>query len=204
MAGETVITVVGNLVDDPELRFTPSGAAVAKFRVASTPRIFDRQTNEWKDGEGLFLTCSVWRQAAENVAESLQRGMRVVVQGRLKQRSYEDREGVKRTVYELDVEEVGPSLKNATAKVTKTTGRGGQGGQGGYGGGQQGGGNWGGGPGGGGQQGGGGAPADDPWATGAPSGGQGGGGQQGSGGGWGGSSGGSGGSGGGYSDEPPF
>ncbi|NEB36825.1 single-stranded DNA-binding protein [Streptomyces sp. SID14515] len=207
MAGETVITVVGNLVDDPELRFTPSGAAVAKFRVASTPRIFDRQTNEWKDGEGLFLTCSVWRQAAENVAESLQRGMRVVVQGRLKQRSYEDREGVKRTVYELDVEEVGPSLKNATAKVTKTTGRGGQGGQGGYGGGQQGGGNWGGGPGGGGQQGGGGAPADDPWATGAPAGGQGGGGQQGGGGGWGGSSGGSGSggaSGGGYSDEPPF
>ncbi|MER7696310.1 MULTISPECIES: single-stranded DNA-binding protein [unclassified Streptomyces] len=209
MAGETVITVVGNLVDDPELRFTPSGAAVAKFRVASTPRIFDRQTNEWKDGEGLFLTCSVWRQAAENVAESLQRGMRVVVQGRLKQRSYEDREGVKRTVYELDVEEVGPSLKNATAKVTKTTGRGGQGGQGGYGGGQQGGGNnWGGGPGGGGQQGGGGAPADDPWSTGAPTGGQGGGGQQGGGSGWGGSPGGSGGSGGtsggGYSDEPPF
>ncbi|MFJ8860968.1 single-stranded DNA-binding protein [Streptomyces sp. NPDC102451] len=206
MAGETVITVVGNLVDDPELRFTPSGAAVAKFRVASTPRIFDRQTNEWKDGEGLFLTCSVWRQAAENVAESLQRGMRVVVQGRLKQRSYEDREGVKRTVYELDVEEVGPSLKNATAKVTKTTGRGGQGGgQGGYGGGQQGGGNWGGGPGAGGQQGGGGAPADDPWATNAPAGGgQQGGGQQGGGGGWGGSSGGSGGSGGGYSDEPPF
>ncbi|MFF8832082.1 single-stranded DNA-binding protein [Streptomyces sp. NPDC015131] len=193
MAGETVITVVGNLVDDPELRFTPSGAAVAKFRVASTPRTFDRQTNEWKDGESLFLTCSVWRQAAENVAESLQRGMRVVVQGRLKQRSYEDREGVKRTVFELDVEEVGPSLKNATAKVTKTTGRGGQGG---YGGGQQqGGGNWGGAPGGG-QQGGG-APADDPWATSAPAGGQ----QQGGGGGWGGSSGGSGG---GYSDEPPF
>ncbi|GAA3012125.1 single-stranded DNA-binding protein [Streptomyces fulvorobeus] len=209
MAGETVITVVGNLVDDPELRFTPSGAAVAKFRVASTPRIFDRQTNEWKDGEGLFLTCSVWRQAAENVAESLQRGMRVVVQGRLKQRSYEDREGVKRTVYELDVEEVGPSLKSATAKVTKTTGRGGQGqgGQGGYGGGQQGGGNWGGGPGAGGQQGGGGAPADDPWATGAPAGGQQGGAQQGGGGSWGGSSGGStgsAGSGGGYSDEPPF
>ncbi|MFF1732589.1 single-stranded DNA-binding protein [Streptomyces sp. NPDC058247] len=202
MAGETVITVVGNLVDDPELRFTPSGAAVAKFRVASTPRIFDKQTNEWKDGEGLFLTCSVWRQAAENVAESLQRGMRVIVQGRLKQRSYEDREGVKRTVYELDVEEVGASLKTATAKVTKTTGRGGQGGYGG-GGGQQGGGNWGGGSGGGQQQGGGGAPADDPWATGAPSGG---GGQQGGGGGWGGSSGGSGGSGsgGGYSDEPPF
>ncbi|MEU3630314.1 single-stranded DNA-binding protein [Streptomyces fradiae] len=189
MAGETVITVVGNLVDDPELRFTPSGAAVAKFRVASTPRTFDRQTNEWKDGESLFLTCSVWRQAAENVAESLQRGMRVVVQGRLKQRSYEDREGVKRTVFELDVEEVGPSLKNATAKVTKTTGRGGQGG---YGGGQQGGqGGWGGAPGG--QQGGGGAPADDPWAGGAPAGGQ-----QGGQGGWGGSSGG------GYSDEPPF
>ena len=131
MAGETVITVVGNLVDDPELRFTSSGAAVAKFRVASTPRIFDRQTNEWKDGDGLFLTCSVWRQAAENVAESLQRGMRVVVQGRLKQRSYEDREGIKRTVYELEVDEVGPSLKNATAKVTKTSGRGGQGGYGG-------------------------------------------------------------------------
>ncbi|MFF1693626.1 single-stranded DNA-binding protein [Streptomyces sp. NPDC058257] len=205
MAGETVITVVGNLVDDPELRFTPSGAAVAKFRVASTPRTFDRQTNEWKDGESLFLTCSVWRQAAENVAESLQRGMRVVVQGRLKQRSYEDREGIKRTVYELDVEEVGASLKNATAKVTKTTGRGGQGGGfgGGGGGQQQGGGNWGGGSGGGGQQqGGGGAPADDPWATGAPAGG---GQQQGGGGGWGGSSGGSsGGSGGGYSDEPPF
>jgi single-strand DNA-binding protein len=194
MAGETVITVVGNLVDDPELRFTPSGAAVAKFRVASTPRTFDRQTNEWKDGESLFLTCSVWRQAAENVAESLQRGMRVVVQGRLKQRSYEDREGVKRTVFELDVEEVGPSLRNATAKVTKTSG-GGRGGQGGYGGGgAQGGGGWGGGPGGG-QQGGG-APADDPWATGAPAGGS-----QGGGGGWGGNSGGGGG---GYSDEPPF
>ncbi|MET8631952.1 single-stranded DNA-binding protein [Streptomyces sp. NPDC004096] len=197
MAGETVITVVGNLVDDPELRFTPSGAAVAKFRVASTPRTFDRQTNEWKDGESLFLTCSVWRQAAENVAESLQRGMRVIVQGRLKQRSYEDREGVKRTVYELDVDEVGASLRNATAKVTKTAaGRGGQqGGYGGGGGGGQGGGGWGGGPGGG-QQGGG-APADDPWATGAPAGGQGGGG-------WGGGSGGSGGGGGGYSDEPPF
>ncbi|MEV6962055.1 single-stranded DNA-binding protein [Streptomyces sp. NPDC051207] len=193
MAGETVITVIGNLVDDPELRFTPSGAAVAKFRVASTPRTFDRQTNEWKDGESLFLTCSVWRQAAENVAESLQRGMRVIVQGRLKQRSYEDREGVKRTVYELDVDEVGPSLRNATAKVTKTTGRGGQGGYGGGGGGQQGGGGWGGGPGGG--QPAGGAPADDPWATGAPAGGA----PQG-GGGWGGGSGG----GGGYSDEPPF
>ncbi|KEF08066.1 MULTISPECIES: single-stranded DNA-binding protein [Streptomyces] len=194
MAGETVITVVGNLVDDPELRFTPSGAAVAKFRVASTPRTFDRQTNEWKDGESLFLTCSVWRQAAENVAESLTRGTRVIVQGRLKQRSYEDREGVKRTVYELDVDEVGASLRNATAKVTKTSSRGGQGGGfgGGPQGGGQGGGGWGGGSGGG--QGGG-APADDPWATGAPAGG----GQQGGGGGgWGG------GSGGGYSDEPPF
>ncbi|BBA98694.1 putative single-stranded DNA-binding protein [Actinacidiphila reveromycinica] len=197
MAGETVITVVGNLVDDPELRFTPSGAAVAKFRVASTPRTFDRQTNEWKDGESLFLTCSVWRQAAENVAESLQRGMRVIVQGRLKQRSYEDREGVKRTVYELDVDEVGASLRSATAKVTKTSGGGGRGGQqGGYGGGG-GGGQAGGGGGWGGQQGGGGAPADDPWATSAPAGGQGGGG-----GGWGGGSGSS--SGGGYSDEPPF
>ncbi|MEU9267778.1 single-stranded DNA-binding protein [Streptomyces sp. NPDC048251] len=205
MAGETVITVVGNLVDDPELRFTPSGAAVAKFRVASTPRTFDRQTNEWKDGESLFLTCSVWRQAAENVAESLQRGMRVIVQGRLKQRSYEDREGVKRTVYELDVEEVGASLRSATAKVTKASGRSGQGGQGGYGGGggggQQGGG-WGGNSGGG-QQGGA-APAEDPWATGAPAGGNQGAG--GGGGGWGGNSGGSssGGAGGGYSDEPPF
>ncbi|MFJ6571390.1 single-stranded DNA-binding protein [Streptomyces sp. NPDC091292] len=199
MAGETVITVVGNLVDDPELRFTPSGAAVAKFRVASTPRTFDRQTNEWKDGESLFLTCSVWRQAAENVAESLQRGMRVIVQGRLKQRSYEDREGVKRTVYELDVDEVGASLRSATAKVTKTSGggRSGQGGYGGGGGGGQQGGGWGGGPGGG-QQGGGGAPADDPWATSAPAGG----GQQGGGGNWGGGSGG--GNGGGYSDEPPF
>jgi single-strand DNA-binding protein len=186
MAGETVITVVGNLVDDPELRFTPSGAAVAKFRVASTPRTFDRQTNEWKDGDSLFLTCSVWRQAAENVAESLTKGTRVVVQGRLKQRSYEDREGIKRTVYDLDVDEVGASLRNATAKITKTTGRGGQGGGG-----------WGGGQGGPGQQGGGsqGGPAGDPWATGAPAGG----GQQGGGGGWGGGP-----SGGGYSDEPPF
>jgi single-strand DNA-binding protein len=194
MAGETVITVVGNLVDDPELRFTPSGAAVAKFRVASTPRTFDRQTNEWKDGDSLFLTCSVWRQAAENVAETLQRGMRVIVQGRLKQRSYEDRDGVKRTVYELEVDEVGASLRNATAKVTKTSGGGrGQGGYGGGGGGGQQGGGWGGG---GGQQGGGGASADDPWATSAPAGGQGGGGGS-----WGG---GSGSSGGGYSDEPPF
>jgi single-strand DNA-binding protein len=121
MSGETVITVVGNLVADPELRFTPAGAAVAKFTVASTSRVFDRQTNEWKDGDALFLTCSVWRQAAEHVAESLTKGMRVIVQGRLKQRSYEDREGVKRTVCELDVEEIGPSLKNATAKVTKVS-----------------------------------------------------------------------------------
>lgn len=119
MSGETVITVVGNLVDDPELRFTPAGAAVARFRIASTPRIFDKQTNEWRDGDSLFLACSVWRQAAENVAESLQRGMRVIVQGRLKQRSYEDKEQVKRTVYELDVDEVGPTLARATAKVTK-------------------------------------------------------------------------------------
>src|SRR5690606_2619985 len=144
--------VVADLVDDPELRFTPSGAAVAKFRVASTPRTFDRQTNEWKDGESLFMTCSVWRQAAENVAESLTKGTSVVVQGRLKQRSYEDREGIKRTVYDLDVDEVGASLRNATAKITKTSGRGGQGG--GFGGG--GGGGWGG-QGGGPQQGG--APA---------------------------------------------
>jgi len=125
MAGETTITIVGNLVDDPELRFTPSGAAVANFRVASTPRTFDKQTNEWKDGEGLFLSCSVWRQAAENVAESLQRGMRVVISGRLKARTYETREGEKRTVFEIDVDEVGPSLKYATAKVTKTTRSGG-------------------------------------------------------------------------------
>lgn len=125
MSGETIITVCGNLVDDVELRFTPGGAAVAKFRVASTPRTFDKQTNEWKDGESLFLSCSVWRQAAEHVAESLAKGMRVIVQGRLKQRSYEDREGVKRTVYELDVDEIGPSLRNATARVTKASGSGG-------------------------------------------------------------------------------
>ena len=131
MAGETVITVVGNLVDDPELRFTPSGAAVANFRIASTPRTFDRQTNEWKDGDALFLSCSVWRQAAENVAESLTKGMRVVIQGRLKQRSYEDREGQKRTVVELEVEEVGPSLKYATAKIARVQRSGGGGGYGG-------------------------------------------------------------------------
>ncbi len=121
MAGETTITVVGNLTDDPDLRFTPNGAAVANFTVASTPRFFDKQTNEWKDGEALFLRCSIWRQAAENVAETLQRGARVIVQGRLKQRSYETREGEKRTTFEVDVEEIGPSLKYATAKVTKTS-----------------------------------------------------------------------------------
>ena len=120
MAGETVITVVGNLTADPELRFTPSGAAVASFTIASTPRTYDRNTNEWKDGEALFLRCSIWRQAAENVAESLTRGMRVIASGRLKQRSYETREGEKRTVIELDVEEIGPSLKYASAKVNKT------------------------------------------------------------------------------------
>jgi single-strand DNA-binding protein len=118
-AGDTNITVIGNLTDDPELRFTPSGAAVAKFRVASTPRYMDRSTNEWKDGEPLFLACTVWRQAAENVAESLVRGSRVIVSGRLKQRSYETREGEKRTVIELEVDEIGPSLKYATAKVQK-------------------------------------------------------------------------------------
>lgn len=152
MAGDTVITVIGNLVDDPELRFTPSGAAVANFRIASTPRTFDRQSNEWKDGEALFLSCAVWRQYAENVAESLTKGMRVIVQGRLKSRQYETREGEKRTAFEIDVEEVGPALRYATAKVTRAQR---SGGGGGYGGGQ-----------GGGQ---GGAPANDPWASqGAP------------------------------------
>jgi len=204
MAGETTITVIGNLVDDPELRFTPSGAPVANFRIASTPRTFDRQSNEWKDGDTLFLSCAVWRQAAENVAESLQRGMRVIVQGRLKSRQYETREGEKRTVFEIDVEEVGPSLRSASAKVTKTTRSGG-------GGGYSGGGGGGGYSGGGGQQS---APADDPWASPAPS--QGGGAAQG--GSWGGQS--QGGQGGGQSappndpwatpgvnggnDEPPF
>ena len=127
MAGDTVITVVGNLTADPELRFTPAGAAVANFTVASTPRVFDRQSNEWKDGEALFLRCNIWREAAENVAESLTRGSRVIVQGRLKQRSYETREGEKRTVVELEVDEIGPSLRYATAKVNKA-GRGGGGG----------------------------------------------------------------------------
>lgn len=153
MAGETPITLVGNLTADPELRFTPSGAAVANFTVASTPRQFDRQTNEWRDGDAMFLNCSVWRQAAENVAESLTKGMRVVVQGRLKSRSYETREGEKRTVFEVDVDEVGPSLRYATAKVTRTQG-GGSGGGGNWQGGNQGGGyNNGGGNAGGGQQG---------------------------------------------------
>jgi|SRR6188472_1473605 len=196
MAGETIITVVGNLVDDPELRFTPSGAAVANFRIASTPRTFDKQTNEWRDGDALFLSCSVWRQAAENVAESLQKGMRVVVQGRLKQRSYETREGEKRTVVELEVDEVGPSLKYATAKVARVQRSGGGGGYGSSGG----------------------NTGDDPWATTPAQGGQGapagqpaqGGGQ----GAWGGQQGGQSAPGGqpqqndpwaaGGSDEPPF
>ena len=148
MAGETNITLVGNLTADPELRFTPSGAAVANFTVASTPRTFDRQTSEWKDGDAMFLNCSVWRQAAENVAESLTKGMRVVVSGRLKSRSYETREGERRTVFEVEVDEVGPSLRDASAKVTRNTGGGnysGGGSSGGYsGGGNAGGGNAGG------------------------------------------------------------
>src|SRR6187549_2062290 len=147
MAGETVITVVGNLTGDPELRFTPSGSAVANFTIASTPRTFDRQSNEWKDGETLFLRASVWREAAENVAESLTKGTRVIVSGRLKSRSYETKEGEKRTVVEMEVDEVGPSLRYASAKVTKTQRGSGGGGFGG----QQGGGS-------GGQQ-------EDPWAT---------------------------------------
>ena len=179
MSGETVITVIGNLTGDPELRFTPSGAAVANFTVASTPRTFDRQSNEWKDGETLFLRCSIWREAAESVAESLTKGTRVIVTGRLVQRSYETREGEKRTVYELQVDEVGPSLRYATAKVTRTQRSGGGGG--GFGGGGGGGFNGGGGGGGfGGSGGGSSSQQDDPWAT--PTGG----------------------SAGGYSDEPPF
>ncbi|ADJ50985.1 single-strand DNA-binding protein [Amycolatopsis mediterranei S699] len=153
MAGDTVITVVGNLTSDPELRFTPSGAAVANFTVASTPRTLDKQSGEWKDGEALFLRCNIWRQAAENVAESLTRGARVVVQGRLKQRSFETKEGEKRTVVELEVDEIGPSLRYATAKVNKVS----RGGGGDFGGGGGGGGNRGGG--------GGGMPADDPWGS---------------------------------------
>src|SRR5262250_3226251 len=149
-AGDTQITIIGNLVDDPQLRYTPTGQAVANFRVASTPRYMDRQTNEWKDGDSLFLSCNVWRQAAENVAESLQRGMRVIVSGRLRQRSYETKEGEKRTVYEIEVDEVGPSLRNASAKVSRSTrasgGGGGSGGGSGYGGS-------------------GGRASDDPWAS---------------------------------------
>jgi len=167
MAGDTQITVVGNLVSDPELRYTPTGVAVANFRVASTPRTFDRQANEWKDGDSLFLTCNVWRQAAENVAESLQRGMRVIVQGRLHQRSYETRECEKRTVFEVEVDDVGPSLRNASSKVTKSN-RSGGGGGGGFGGGGQGSGGQGaggGGQGGSGGSSGGGRGGDDPWAS---------------------------------------
>ncbi len=127
-AGDTQITIAGNLVDDPELRFTPAGQPVARFRVASTPRFRDNATGEWKDGDSLFLTCNVWRQAAENVAESLTRGMRVIVSGRLRQRSYETKEGEKRTVYEVEVDDVGPSLRNASAKVNKVARSGGNGG----------------------------------------------------------------------------
>jgi single-strand DNA-binding protein len=194
-AGDTQITIAGNLVDDPELRFTPAGQPVARFRVASTPRFRDNSTGEWKDGDSLFLTCNVWRQAAENVAESLTRGMRVIVSGRLRQRSYETKEGEKRTVYEVEVDDVGPSLRNASAKVNKIA-RSGSGDGGGFGGGQRSsggpggsgggrpsggqgngggyGGNSGGGNSGGGNSGGG---ESDPWATDSP---------------------------GGYSDEPPF
>ena len=180
-AGDTQITIAGNLVDDPELRFTPAGQPVARFRVASTPRFRDNATGEWKDGDSLFLTCNVWRQAAENVAESLTRGMRVIVSGRLRQRSYETKEGEKRTVYEVEVDDVGPSLRNASAKVNKvarsggdggygggrSSGSGGQGGQGGQGGGRSSGGG----------QGGYGGGDPDPWASDSP---------------------------GGFSDEPPF
>jgi len=187
MAGETVITVIGNLTADPELRFTPSGSAVANFTIASTPRTFDRQTNEWKDGEALFLRASVWREAAENVAESLTKGMRVIAQGRLRSRSYDTKEGERRTVMELEVDEIGPSLRFASAKVTRTQRSGG--GVGGFGGGgggfsnapqqsapqqqQQQGGGWN-------------APSNDPWSTGGSS------------------SGGNGGWGNPGSDEPPF
>jgi single-strand DNA-binding protein len=175
-AGDTQITIAGNLVDDPELRFTPAGQPVARFRVASTPRFRDNSTGEWKDGDSLFLTCNVWRQAAENVAESLTRGMRVIVSGRLRQRSYETKEGEKRTVYEVEVDDVGPSLRNASAKVNRVAR---SGGDGGYGGGQRGQGGQGGGRSSGGQggQGGYGGGDPDPWATDSP---------------------------GGYSDEPPF
>ncbi|WP_149956677.1 single-stranded DNA-binding protein [Zafaria cholistanensis] len=193
MAGETVITVIGNLTGDPELRFTPSGSAVANFTIASTPRTFDRQSNDWKDGETLFLRASVWREAAENVAETLTKGMRVIAQGRLKSRSYETKEGEKRTVIELEVDEIGPSLRYASAKVTRTQRSGG--GNGGFGGGNAGGfgggnagasaGGFGGGNAGANPGGGWGAPAEDPWGSPA----------SGNGGGWGGNPG---------SDEPPF
>jgi single-strand DNA-binding protein len=184
-AGDTQITIAGNLVDDPELRFTPAGQPVARFRIASTPRFLDKNTNEWKDGDSLFLTCNVWRQAAENVAESLTRGMRVIVSGRLRQRSYETKEGEKRTVYEVEVDDVGPSLRNASAKVNRVARSGGDGGYGG-GGGQRSSGGSGGGRSSGGQRdqggysggGGGGGAESDPWATDS--------------------------AGGGYSDEPPF
>jgi single-strand DNA-binding protein len=194
-AGDTQITIVGNLVDDPELRFTPSGQPVAKFRVASTPRVRDNTTGEWKPGESLFLSCTVWRQAAENVAESLQRGMRVIVSGRLRQRNWETQQGEKRTSFEIDVDDVGPSLQWASAKVTKAQRSGGDGG--GFGGGSSGGGNSGGGTSGGAQRSGGGNSGgswgggngggnsggnrnadQDPWASDAPAP--------------------------GYSDEPPF
>ena len=154
MAGETTITLVGNLTADPELRFTPSGAAVANFTVASTPRTFDRQTNEWRDGDAMFLNCAVWRQAAENVAESLQKGMRVIVQGRHKSRSYETREGERRTVFEIDVDEIGPALKYATAKVSRNASGGQGGGRSSSAGSGGSGGNYG----------------DDPWATGGTAG----------------------------------
>jgi single-strand DNA-binding protein len=183
-AGDTQITIAGNLVDDPELRFTPAGQPVARFRIASTPRFRDNTSGEWKDGDSLFLTCNVWRQAAENVAESLTRGMRVIVSGRLRQRSYETKEGEKRTVYEVEVDDVGPSLRNASAKVNRIARSGGDGGYGGGGGGGQrnsGGGQRSSGGGqrdqGGGGGGGGGSAESDPWATDGP---------------------------GGYSDEPPF
>jgi single-strand DNA-binding protein len=181
MAGDTTITVVGNLTDDPELRFTPSGAAVAKFRVASTPRFLDRQSGEWKDGEPLFLACNIWRDAAEHVAESLQRGARVIVTGRLRQRSYETREGEKRTVIELEVDEIGPSLRYATAKVQKMArSTGGSGGFGASGGTRP-------------QSGGNGGNFDDPWATAAPAAGS----RSGGGSGTSGNSG-------NFDDEPPF
>lgn len=214
MAGETPITVIGNLTADPELRFTPSGAAVANFTVASTPRTFDRQSNDWKDGETLFMRCSVWRDAAEHVSESLHRGDRVIVSGRLVSRSWQTPEGDNRSVMEMQVDEVGPSLRYATANVTKAQRQGGQGGgwQGGSGQGQSGQGGWQGGSGQSGQSGWGGgsgqgaqagqgsqgqggqaAPDNDPWATGGASGG--GQGPSGQGSGWGGAP---------SYDEPPF